>query len=214
MKRILFIVAILLSYCSWGQMTHTSNGNVDKTAQSVLKQTAKKMNASAVSFTATMTNKDAKKTETSKLSAKVLYSKGRYKVTAENQMFYSDGKSIWHWNKDVNEVTIENLSQSDDLTNPLFILTSYEKNFKAKYIRTESDGTSVIDLTPIKGKSYHKIRLLIDSNNQLRSLEIHNYDGSMGEYKVTNFKSGVSCSDKDFVFDAKANPNVEIIDMR
>ena len=45
-------------------------------------------------------------------------------------------------------------------------------------------------------------------------MEIHNYDGSRGEYTVSNFKSGVTCKESDFVFPKAQNPKVEIIDMR
>lgn len=216
MKRYILLLSMLLAVCSsMAQMSHTKNGTTtDPNAQKILKQAAQKINGSAVSFTVTMKNLDASKKETARTTAKVLYHKGKYRVTMNEQTIYSDGKSIWHWNKEVNELTIDKVSATDDLTNPLSLLNGYEKNFKAKFIRTESNGASLIDLTPNKGKSYHKVRLIISANSQLVGMELHNYDGSRGEFHISDYKTGVKCSEKDFEFDAKSHTDVEIIDMR
>lgn len=216
MKRIL-LLSLLLALHASAQITHSNQGAVDKNAQEVLSKAAKKMNGSAVSFTVTMVNLDSDKRETSRTKAQVLFLKGKYRVMADNQVLYSDGASVWHWNKDINECTVNKLDESstDDLMNPASLLTNYSKNFRAKYIRTESDGTAVVDLTPKKSRSYHKVRLLIDSNTGvLKKLEVHNYDSSRSEYSVANFKTGVATKESDFAFPAGQNPKVEIIDMR
>lgn len=208
---------MLLTLSASAQITHTPSGDVDKNAQEVLAKAAKKVNSSAVSFSVTMVNKNSDKKETARIKAQVLFHKGKYRVTADNQVLYSDGIAVWHWNKEVNECTINKLdpASSDELMNPAALLSNYSKNFRAKYIRTEQDGTAVVDLTPKKTCSYHKVRLLIDSNSGvLKRLEVHNYDGSRGEYTVTNFKTGVSAKESDFAFPAAQNPKVEIIDMR
>lgn len=198
------------------QITHTQSGDVDKTAQKVLHKAAAVFEDKAVSFTVTMVNFDTRKKETARTTAQVLYSKGRYRVTAPKQVLYSDGKALWHWNQEVNEVVVNALTDEDDnLFNPAHLLKSYDKNFRPKYIRTEDDGSAIIDLQPKKGKSYHKLRLVInEKTGHLQRMEIHNYDGSRGEYRLSAFKTGVRCSDADFVFDATANKNVEMIDMR
>jgi hypothetical protein len=92
-------------------------------------------------------------------------------------------------------------------------LANYSKNYRAKFIREEKDGTAIIDLQPNKGRSYHKVRIYIDKNGQLKKLEQHNYDSSRSEYTVSNFKSATA-SDGDFTFDSAANSSYELIDMR
>ena len=69
---------------------------------------------SAVSFSVTMINRDSQKKETARQKADVLYSKGRYRVTAGNQTLYSDGSSVWQWDKSTNEVTINTVAQGGD----------------------------------------------------------------------------------------------------
>lgn len=214
----MLLMVAVISFCGnlSAQITHKASGDTDETASAVLKRASDKLNGKAVGFTVTMINKDSDKKETARLSATVVYSKGRYRVEQDRNVLYCDGKAIWHWNKDAGEVTVNPVTDGDDdLMNPAKLLANYQKNFKAKYIRTEEDGTAVIDLTPYKGMSYYKIRLLVmEKTGIVKSMELHNYDGSRGEYRISNFKQGIAVSDKDFSFDRNANPAVEVIDMR
>jgi len=218
MKRfLLFSISILLFLGANAQISHTTSGSVDKNAQQILQKAAKKMNGSAVSFSVTMINKNSDKKETNRMKANVLFNKGKYRVTCDDQILYCDGSSVWHWNKGVNECTVNKLdaSSSEDLMNPAALLSNYSKNFRPKFIRQENDGTAVVDLAPKKARSYHKVRLLINGETGvIKKLELHNYDGSCGEYVVSNFKSGVTCKDADFTFPQSQNPKVEVIDMR
>lgn len=216
MKRILFLLLVALGFVGQAQITHTDKGDVDQNAEKILKQAAAKINGSAVSFDVTMVSRDANKKEQNRQSAKVLYNKGKYRVVAGDNILYSNNANTWHWDKLANECTLTKASTDNtDLMNPAGLLTNYSKNFRAKYIRLENDGTAVIDLTPKKGRSFHKIRILVNTKtNVLKSLTLHNYDSSSSEYQVTNFKSGVATTDGDFVFPSAKNPKVEIIDMR
>ncbi len=218
MKRLFTLIVALcsLQLCATAQITHTAKGEVDENANKVLKKASSVFEKSAVSFTVTMINRDSQKKETARQKAEVLYSKGRYRVVSGSQTLYCDGKSVWQWDKQTSEVTVNTLAQGgDDLMNPAALLATYSKNFKVKFIRQEDDGTAVVDLTPLKPKSYYKIRMLINSNNgYIKQMELHNYDSSEGIYQVSAFKSGAKCNDGDFMFDASANKGVEIIDMR
>lgn len=217
MKRCLPILLLcFLSASLPAQITHTEKGDVDKTAQLLLKKAAACFDGKAVGFSVTMVNFNTEKKETARTTAQVLYSRGRYRVTAPDQVLYCDGKAVWHWNKEVKEVVVNPLSDEDDnLLNPAHLLKNYNKDFRPKYIRTDEDGTAVVDLQPRKGKSYHKLRLIIhEKSGVLRRMEIHNYNGSRGEYRLSDFRSGVRCTDADFLFNAEANKDVEVIDMR
>ena len=220
MKKTVVFWGLLLTFFATelsAQITHTSKGAVDQNAEKVLKESARVVNAAPVSFVVTMINHDADGKETARKKANVLYYKGKYRVSFDNNVIYCDGKTSWHWNKDANEVVVNNVvSSDDDLMNPAAILSSYSNNFKAKYIRNEeATKTVVIDLTPYKAKSYHKIRLLVSqSTHWPSSMTLHNYDGTRGEYRMGEFKSGVKVSDSDFRFQTESNKNVEVIDMR
>ena len=190
MKRILsLILPCLLAVTTWAQITHTASGDVDKTAQKILHKAASVFDSKAVGFSVTMVNFDTQKKETARTTAQVIYNKGRYRVTAPKQVLYSDGKSVWHWNQEVNEVVVNALTDDDDnLVNPAHLLKSYSKNFRPKYIRTEADGTAIVDLQPKKGKSYHKLRLAINEKKSNKTLEeaITFFESDMKEEKEEN----------------------------
>lgn len=216
MKKLFLILVFLMPFMGlWAQITHTSNGNVDANAEKVLAKASNKMNSGCVSFLVAMVSKDANKKESSKVTSQVLYNKGKYRVTFGDQVLYCNGQSVWNWNKKAKEVVVDKVSASDDdLMNPAQLLSNYKKNYKAKFIRTEPDGTSVVDLTPKKSKSFYKVRLLIASSGTITSMLMHNYDGSSMEFAVSNFKTGVKYSDSDFTFSTTDHKEVEVIDMR
>jgi outer membrane lipoprotein-sorting protein len=215
MKKIfaLTVAFLLFLAAANAQLTHTANGTIDVNATNIIKKASAKMSGT-VSFTVTVVNYDANKKETFRQKADVLYNAPRYRVKAGTLEIYCDGKSVWQVNKSAKEVVVSPIADSDDdLTNPARLLANYSKNYRAKFIREEKDGTAIIDLQPNQGRSYHKVRIDIDKNGQLKKLEQHNYDSSRSEYTVSNFKNATA-SDGDFTFDSAANSSYELIDMR
>ena len=102
--------------------------------------------------------------------------------------------------------------------NPSKLLATYNKNYRAKLIKEVNQGgvmTQIVDLVPIKGKNFFKVRLIIDKTKlQIISTEIYNKNGSTYAYKVNKFIPNVKVPDTDFVFKASEFPGVEMNDMR
>lgn len=196
------------------QITHASQGRLDENATEVLKKAAARFDKN-VSFTVTMTVLDSKKAEKARQSAQVRYNKGKYRLTLPDQELISDGTTVWHWNKTAKEVTVSGMADDDiDLLNPGRLLAGYGKSFKAKYIRTDDDGTAIVDLQPRSTRSYHKIRLYIkEYDGLLRRMEVHKYDSSRENYDIIDFKRASNAASQ-FTFDAAKHPDVEVIDMR
>ena len=215
MKRtVALLIAILLGIQLSAQITHTDKGAVDQTANTLLKKAAAKMSGT-VSFSVTVVNLDADKKETFRHKVDILYNAPRYRVKTSDLEIYCNGKSVWQLNKPNKEVVITPMTDSDDdITNPARLLSNYSKSFRAKFIREESDGTAIVDLQPMKARSYHKIRLFINSKTGLlKKMEQHNFDSSRGVYTLSNFKN-TKATDADFTFNTKASPGVEVVDMR
>jgi chaperone LolA len=196
------------------QITHNSQGRLDENAVEALKKASAQFDKN-VSFKVTMTVFDSKKKETAKQSAEVRYHKGKYRLLLPDQELISDGTTVWQWNKAAKEVAIHNMVEDDiDLLNPGRLLANYEKSFKAKYIRTDDDGTAVIDMQPKATRSYHKIRLFInEENGLLKRMEVHKYDSGREVYEVSDFKRASNAATQ-FTFDPVKHPDVEVIDMR
>ena len=213
----LFMLFVAIGYSAGAQITHTKDGNVDENARAILKKATDKMSSSAVSFDVTAVMRDENKRETSRTTVQVLYKAPRYRICeGDKQEVCCDGQSVWFWTKESNEVVVNKVEEGEaSLLNPAVLLTNYQKYYKAKYIRQEDDGTAVVDLTPLKPMSYHKLRLLINAGNgQLKRVEVHKYDGSREEYDIQKFKSGVKSSDNDFRFDPQKHPGAQEVDMR
>lgn len=216
MKKILTTVLLTLAIMLplRAQITHASQGRLDENAVEALKKASDRFNQN-VSFTVTLTNLDSQRKKTGSVSAEVRYNKGKYRLVMPDQELISDGTTVWHWNKQAGEVTVNNLGEDDiDLMNPGRLLANYNRSFKAKYIRTDDDGTAVIDLQPRSARSYHKIRLFIDEESGLlKRIEVHKYDSSREIYDISSFKRTANAASQ-FVFDVAKHPGVEIIDMR
>ena len=195
------------------QITHSDQGAVDKTADALLKKAAGKFGN--VGFTVTATVLDSQKKESLRQTAQVLYCKGRYRLTVADQEVISDGTTVWQWNKSVHEVVVNNVGTDDvDLFNPARLLANYGKSFRAKYIRTDDDGTAVVDLQPRSSRSFHKIRLfIVEKSGLLRRMEVHKYDSSREVYDISQFRNAGTPASQ-FTFDAAKHPGVEVIDMR
>ena len=216
MKRFIALTLMLVVFGTavFAQLTHTANGAVDQNANAIVKKAAAKMSGT-VSFTVTVVNTDANKKETFRQKAEILYNSPRYRVKAGDLELYCDGKDVWQLNKKAKEVVVSPVVDSEnDITNPAKLLSNYSKNYRAKFIREEADGTDIVDLQPMKSSVYHKIRLFIDSKTGLlKKMEQHNYDSSRGIYTISNFKNA-KATDADFTYNAQANPGVEVVDMR
>lgn len=215
MKKILIaLLPLLLLLPARAQITHNSQGQLDQNATDILKKASARFQQN-VAFNVTATILDGNKKQLAKHTAQVRYHKGKYHLVMEGQELISDGTVVWQWNKQANEVAINNLSTDDvDLLNPGRLLENYQRNFKAKYIRTDDNGTAIIDLTPRSTRSYHKIRLFIKEDDGLvRRIEVQKYDSGREIYDISDFKRASNAASQ-FTFDPAKHPGVEVIDMR
>ena len=196
------------------QITHASQGRLDENAVETLNKASGRFNQN-VSFNVTLTTLDSQHKKTGTYTAEVRYNKGKYRLTLPDQELISDGTTVWHWNKAASEVAINTVGDDDiDLLNPGRLLANYSRSFKSKYIRTDDDGTAIIDLQPRSTQSYHKIRLYIaEEDGLLRRIEVQKYDSSREIYDIANFKRASNAASQ-FTFDPQKHPDTEIIDMR
>lgn len=215
MKKLLIGLIGLIGFISGvqAQITHNSQGRLDENATEVLGKAAKKLQS--VKGSVTLTLLDSEKKQTGKHSAEITYWKGKYHLTTDGMEIWCDGATVWQWNKTAKEIVINNMPPDSeiDLLNPGRLIVNYAKNFRAKYIRTEDDGTAIIDLQPRSAQSYHKIRLFIDEESGvLKRMEVQKYDSSREIYDFSKLKfipiKGA------FKFNPEQHPEAEVIDMR
>lgn len=195
------------------QITHASQGNLDEVAKAILDKAAKKLqNMSGV---VTLSILDSQKKTTAQQSARVYYSKGRYRLVMDAMEIVSDGTTVWQWDKKAKEIVVNNVPANDglNLLNPATLIANRDKNFRSKYIRTDPDGTAIIDLQPRSSQSYHKLRLfVVEETGLLRRVEVHKYDSSREIYVFDNITT--SSIKTPFVINTADHPDAEVIDMR
>ena len=142
----------------------------------------------------------------------------KYNLNISGQTIICDGKTIWTYIKDSKEVQIKSVDPVNEDENPQKILTGYNANYKPKLIKEDVIGGKevyIIDLTPIKGKSFFRIRMVIDKNKkQVISSTVDQKDGSKIIYNIKTFATDIPLNDALFTFNKAEYPGVEVIDMR
>jgi len=167
-------------------------------------------------FTYTMDNKAAKIHEIK--TGSLLVSGEKYKLNAAGQTVFCDGKTVWTYIKESNEVQINTIDLRDDAITPSRLLTSYTTNYLSKIIQDKdaADPTlAAIELTPVTAKNFVKAILIVDKKvKQVKAFKIFDKNGNIFTYRVTKFQTDVPVSAADFTFTESGYPGVEVIDMR
>lgn len=182
-----------------------------------LSKTYKTYKSVKASFTVTIKNKQ---TSTSVKQSGTLYQKGKkFRVIMSGQEIFCDGKTLWTYLEDANEVQISKFDPKAMDINPSEIFTIYEKGFMHKYAGQETRGTTTLDiveLTPSdKNKGYFKVKLAIDKlANKVKEMSVYGKNGLITTYTITSFEPNVNINDSYFKFNPKDKPGVIEIDLR
>lgn len=152
-------------------------------------------------------------------TAGTLWSKGKkYKISVDGQDLYNNGKDVYTYIAETNEVNITSYNEGDESDfSPNNIFNLYKKGYTAAYKQEITKGGKkydVVTLTPKKKGDISKIELTIGKTDKLiSSWTVWDKSGAT-TYSITKFTPNVSLSDATFTFDKSKHPKVEIIDLR
>ncbi len=136
-----------------------------------------------------------------------------YKIEMTDQQTISDGKTIWSYLIDDEEVMISNASEGTDNT-PLKLLTSLDESYVATLSGIDAKGIATIELANPKGQ-YKRVTMKVDTKKtELKSADIYLEDGNKFIIKVEEMKYDQKLDDKFFTFEEAKHPEVDVIDMR
>ncbi|MBL7739320.1 MAG: outer membrane lipoprotein carrier protein LolA [Chitinophagaceae bacterium] len=144
----------------------------------------------------------------------------KYKVSFGSQEIFSDGKTVWSYDKSSNEVTISTIDPSGNGITPQKLFTNfYDKDFLYILNGEKKAGTKTIqeiEMTPTdKSKNFHKVYLQIDkAAKTIYSTRVLENGGNRYTYTVSSMKTNAAMADNVFVFDKKKYPGVEEVDLR
>lgn len=215
MKKEIVVIILLFSVFST-----LSSQNVDGGANAILDNLSKKYKQ-FTSMKIQYTFKSEKDKKVLGRDQGSLVIKGsKYRMELASQLICCDAKNIWNYQKESNEISIFEHDPTDEtnIMNPTAILTNWQKEYTAKFIREEVENNrtlQIIDLKPFKTQSYYKIRLFIDKHkNEIFASSIYEKDNTIYSYYINEFISNAVYEDSFFVLDLSKYPDAEIIDMR
>ena len=144
----------------------------------------------------------------------------KYKVSFGGQEIFSNGSTVWNYDKGAKEVTINNADASASGITPQKLFTNfYDKDFLYLLNGEKKAGGKTlqeIEMTPTdKSKNFHKVYLQIDKvAKTIYSTKVLEKAGNRYTYTVSTMKTNGPMADNLFVFDKKKYPGVEEVDLR
>ncbi len=198
-----------------------SQAQNDPNAKKVLDAVSAKFKtfkAPQASFTYKVENAQGKALSTKKGS--VTMKGNKYRVSMDGLEIFSDGRTIWNYDRANNEVTVNNVESGSSQMTPQRLLTNfYDKDFLYKLNGEKKEGAKTlqeIELTPTdKSRPYHKVYLWIDKAGQsIYSARFLEKSGGRYSYTITSLKPTATVADSYFAFDKSKYPGVEVVDLR
>jgi len=216
MKKNIFTVTALLLLAA------VSFGQQDAKAKKILDQMSaryRQISAYSIEFTNSLVN-EAEGVKKS-FSASLTVKGNKHIMKTKDQVVYNDGKTVWTYLPEINEVTIDQYDpDDDDGFTPSSISEEYKKGYRYLWIGQDSDGgvrCDLVDLIPndIENNQFFKIRMMISSEDQtLKKWIMYEKLGNQFVYSISKFDGPISVDDSAFKFDFSKHPEVEVIDLR
>jgi chaperone LolA len=216
MKRIVFL-AIAVIGISASTFAQTSDPAAKKVLDNVSAK-FKSFKSVLANFTYKVENAVGKTLSTKKGSVTMKGSK--YRINFGDQQIWCDGKTVWNYDKNSNEVTVSKVESAAGTITPQKLFTNfYDKDFLYKLNGDKKEGAKTlqeIEMTPTdKTKAFHKVYVLVDKNAQtLYSTKVLETSGNRYDYTVNSLKANVAADDSQFVFDKSKFPGVEEVNLQ
>lgn len=216
MKRMFLIaVALVLSVNIVSAQTAS-----ESKASDLLKKASDKIKAFTtmeVNFNYVMENNQMGINES--LSGKVFSKGDKYRMTVGDNLFISDGTTVWNYLDELDEIHINTIENSEGGLSPTALLNDFSTQYQAKFIKQEShEGkmVDIIDLVPNAPQSFYKYRVALDARDQMLVYTIaYDRHGGTYTYTIDNIKPNQPIPDTQFVFNRNEFPSdVDVVDMR
>ena len=152
---------------------------------------------------------------------KVTFKGKKFRLNVLESETWFDGKTLWNYLSDVNEVNISEPDPEDDIiiNNPFQLFASYESRFNYSFRGELNENGKIIyeiDLLPKNlDLEYSRIRIRILKNNMdLLSAKYDKKDGNHYLVEISDIEINLNLPDSYFTFKTSDHPGVEVIDLR
>ncbi len=188
-------------------------------SQKILDDLASKTNAAKnikVEFDYLMDNAAADIHESN--SGSLIVSGDKYILKIAGQEIICDGKTIWTYISEANEVQINEVNAEESFS-PTKLLSSYTDDYDASLEKEFTENNRTYYLLKLKPKAkdsgFDYVQLKIDKQKmQLAAFILYDFDKNVFSYIIKEYLTNVALNANAFTFDASKYPNVDIIDMR
>jgi outer membrane lipoprotein carrier protein len=153
------------------------------------------------------------------LKGQIILQAEKFKISVKDQQVFCDGKNIWTYVPADKEVQLNTYEESEDMLSPSKIFTLYKSgylyNIKEKKT-VNGHNVTVIEMAPPNKKlTYFKIDVTIDDASlQLLESKVFEKNGVRYIYKLNKQTPDINTTSETFMFDAKKNPAVKVVDLR
>lgn len=157
----------------------------------------------------------------SKSTGSITIKGNKYYMESMGTEVYFNGKTMWSFMPDINEVTITepDSDEGDFVDNPALIFTFYNRDFKYRLIgeaKVDKDWMYEIDLYPKDlNQPYSRFKLFIDKkSDNIYMVKAISKDAIDYTIYILNTKYNSAINDSKFTFNPSNYSNIEIVDMR
>jgi outer membrane lipoprotein-sorting protein len=212
MKKHLHIIIVLI-------FTIIGSVNAQNSGQKILNDLADKTNSYKsikVGFIYKMVNVSSNINEQTEGS--LLVAGNKYNLKIAGQEIVSDGKTIWTYIADANEVQINEVDEEESFS-PTKLLSSYSDDYTAeleKEINENGRALYLLKLKPkVKNSGFDYVHLKIDKAKlQVVAFILYDFEKNVFSYLIKEYLTDVALDAKAFSFDTTKYKGVDIIDMR
>lgn len=197
-----------------------SFAQVDSKAEALLDAVSKKYEAIKTfkaDFTYELENTQAKVND--KFTGEIKVKGEKYTLKLGAQEIINNGKTVWTYLKEENEVNISDYAPEDDEISPTKIHNMYKNGFK--YMLTPDENIkgaifNVVELIPEnKKKPFFKIKIWINKKDKsISKWKVFEKNGNRYLYSINKFQPNIKLEDAQFAFDKTKYAGVEVIDLR
>ena len=150
---------------------------------------------------------------------KIAIQGNQYRLTMQGQEIINDGKTVWTYLIEANEVQITDHDPEQNAVIPWAILANYRRAYTlGRFDTHQVDGKAynVVELVP-KDDEHGLLKVVLTiahTSKYIQCLEILDSNHTLHILSITNFAYDVNFDRAFFRFDPKEYQEIEIIDMR
>jgi outer membrane lipoprotein carrier protein len=122
----------------------------------------------------------------------------------KGKLFVGDGKNLWLYRPEENEVEKMPLKESDDMKAPLAFLLgrlNFQKEFRNLQAKPEANGVQRITAEPkTDNLPYTAVEFVVDAESRIQAVKVTGFDRSVTEFRFENEKVDPPLDSKLFQF--------------